>query len=118
MAKGVSEGIWGTYHFCGGPAGASWFDLQNEIFSHAKFVARRRPSFVRSRLPNIAARCAVRSIRQWTCKKIGRVFDIETPSWEMRLPEVVTAILNQGNSKMSIKGVILAGGSGTRLYPC
>jgi len=99
MAKGVSERNLGYVPFSAAGRRRAG-SICNEIFHNAKFVGARRPSFRPIPAARISQRGAPSDLfGNGLCKKIGRVFDIERHLGEMRLPEVVTAILNQGNSK-------------------
>jgi dTDP-4-dehydrorhamnose reductase len=92
ITAGDADESWGTYHYCGQPP-VTWFRFAEEIFKASRSHGAPVPELQRigaSDYPGAAMRPAFSAM---DCTKISRTFGIETPSWALQVPPVVSAII-------------------------
>lgn len=115
--EGVRLGLRsGIYHLAA-QGETTWHGFASAIFAGWAARGRRVANLVpiRSAEYPLPARRPANS--RLDCVKIERDFGIRLPRWQQSLDACLDRLLGGGGSVIMLKGIVLAGGSGTRLYP-
>ena len=105
---------WGTYHYVGADT-VTWYGFATMIFAEAARFGRKVPQvspIATADFPTAAPRPAYSVL---DTAKLERTFGIKPRPLRASLIATLERLLDTG--KASMKGIILAGGSGSRLYP-
>ena len=105
---------WGTYHYVGADT-VTWYGFATMIFAEAARFGRKVPHvspIATADFPTAAPRPAYSVL---DTAKLERTFGIKPRPLRASLIATLERLLGEGRTSM--KGIILAGGSGSRLYP-
>ena len=110
------EGRFGTYHLAGAGAATRHQWVCAIVAAQAAFTGRNPPvhAVPASTFPSPARRPHNTAL---DCTKFAATFGFRARAWQDGVNATVAELFDKGANCMSRKGIILAGGAGTRLHP-